>query len=161
MAARVLQGGGAAVMIPQVLATLHVTFDGRQRSRAFGLYGAVLSFGSVLGPVLGGVLTEADLFGLGWRPAFLINVPIGLAVFLLGQKFVRESTAEQAQRLDLTGMPLSALALLLIVFPLTEGHAPDALRHLLGEFVDELPHTTSGAGPDRRPGGGRRTAAVE
>ncbi|MGW0537965.1 MFS transporter [Streptomyces sp. NPDC003032] len=123
IAARTLQGGGAAVMLPQVLATLHVTFDGEQRSRAFGLYGAVLSFGSVLGPVLGGVLTESDLFGLGWRPVFLINVPIGLAVFLLGRKFVQESTAERAQRLDLTGMLLSALSVVLIVFPLTEGHA--------------------------------------
>ncbi|MFG3282069.1 MFS transporter [Streptomyces sp. NPDC048111] len=123
IAARILQGGGAAVMLPQVLATLHVTFDGQQRSRAFGLYGAVLSFGSVLGPVLGGVLTQSDLFGLGWRPVFLINVPLGLAVFLLGRKFVQESTAQRAQRLDLTGVLLSALSIVLIVFPLTEGHA--------------------------------------
>ncbi|MCY0944801.1 MFS transporter [Streptomyces antarcticus] len=123
IAARVLQGGGAAVMIPQVLATLHVTFDGEHRSRAFGLYAAVLSIGAVLGPVLGGVLTEADLFGLGWRPIFLINVPIGLAVILLGRKFITESTARKAERLDVTGMLLSALAVVLIVFPLTEGHA--------------------------------------
>ncbi|MFJ9411357.1 MFS transporter [Streptomyces sp. NPDC101393] len=123
IAARVLQGGGAAVMIPQVLATLHVTFDGKHRSRAFGLYGAVLSIGAVLGPVLGGVLTEADLFGLGWRPIFLINVPIGLAVILLGGRFLTESTAHKAARLDVTGMLLSAPAVVLVVFPLTEGHA--------------------------------------
>ncbi|MFJ6752836.1 MFS transporter [Streptomyces sp. NPDC091266] len=123
IAARVLQGGGAAVMIPQVLATLHVTFDGKHRSRAFGLYGAVLSIGAVLGPVLGGVLTEADLFGLGWRPIFLINVPIGLAVILLGGRFLTESTAHKAARLDVTGMLLSAPAVVLIVVPLTEGHA--------------------------------------
>ncbi|MFE6157864.1 MFS transporter [Streptomyces sp. NPDC056486] len=123
IAARVLQGGGAAVMIPQVLATLHVTFEGKHRSRAFGLYGAVLSIGSVLGPVLGGVLTEADLFGLGWRPIFLINVPVGLAVIVLGRRFITESTAQKADRLDVTGMLLSASAVVLIVFPLTEGHA--------------------------------------
>ncbi|KIA59905.1 MFS transporter [Nocardia vulneris] len=122
IAARLLQGGAAAVMIPQVLATLHVTFDGANRSRAFGLYGAILSMGSVVGPVLGGVLTEADLFGLSWRPIFLINVPVGLAVLVLGRKFVIESTAAKADRLDLAGVLLSAIAMVLIVFPLTEGH---------------------------------------
>ncbi|MEV6047064.1 MFS transporter [Streptomyces xanthochromogenes] len=121
--ARVLQGVGVALMIPQVLATLHVTFDGENRSRAFGLYGAVLSLANVLGPVLGGLLTEADLFGLSWRPIFLINVPVGLAVIVLGRKVIPESTAERADRLDLTGMLLSALAIVLVLFPLTEGHA--------------------------------------
>ncbi|MBZ4322685.1 MFS transporter [Streptomyces sp. SCA2-4] len=121
IAARVAQGAGVAVMIPQVLATLHVTFDGENRSRAFGLYGAVLSLASVLGPVLGGVLTQLDLFGLSWRPIFLVNVPVGVAVIVLGRRFVPESTASNAGRLDLAGMLLSALALALIIFPLTEG----------------------------------------
>ncbi|MFI2242147.1 MFS transporter [Streptomyces chrestomyceticus] len=121
IAARVVQGAGIAVMIPQVLATLHVTFDGENRSRAFGLYGAVLSLASVLGPVLGGVLTQLDLSGLSWRPIFLINVPVGLAVIVLGRRFVAESTARNAGRLDLAGMLLSALAVVLIIFPLTEG----------------------------------------
>ncbi|WP_411126272.1 MFS transporter [Streptomyces sp. x-19] len=123
IAARVIQGAGVAMMIPQVLATLHVIFDGEIRSRAFGLYGAVLSLANVLGPVLGGVLTEADLFALGWRPIFLINMPVGLAVILLGRRFIPESTAQKADRLDLTGMLLSALAMVLITFPLTEGHS--------------------------------------
>ncbi|MCU1647810.1 MAG: transporter [Nocardia sp.] len=123
IAARVLQGGAAAVMMPQVLATLHVTFAGENRSRAFGLFGAVLAMGSVVGPVLGGALTEADLFGLSWRPIFLINVPVGLAVIILGRKFITESTAAKADRLDLVGVGLSAIAMVLIVFPLTEGHA--------------------------------------
>ncbi|MGW7189941.1 MFS transporter, partial [Streptomyces sp. NPDC054838] len=120
--ARMLQGVGVALMIPQVLATLHVTFDGKNRSKAFGLYGAVLSIANVLGPVLGGLLTEADLFGLSWRPIFLVNVPVGVAVLLLGRKFIPESTVKKADRLDLPGMALSALAIVLIVFPLSEGH---------------------------------------
>ncbi|MGK5544054.1 MFS transporter [Streptomyces sp. URMC 127] len=120
--ARMLQGVAVALMIPQVLATLHVTFEGQNRSKAFALYGAVLSLANVLGPVMGGLLTEADLFGLSWRPIFLVNVPVGLAVLLLGRRFIPESTAQKADRLDLTGMLLSALAIVLIVFPLTEGH---------------------------------------
>ncbi|MFG3284422.1 MFS transporter [Streptomyces sp. NPDC048111] len=123
IAARVLQGAGVALMIPQVLATLHVTFDGENRSRAFGLYGAVLSLANVLGPVLGGLLTEADLGGLSWRPIFLVNVPVGLAVLLLGRRFVPESSVPKADRLDLTGTLLSASAIVLILFPLTEGRA--------------------------------------
>ncbi|WP_369214872.1 MFS transporter [Streptomyces flavofungini] len=125
VAARALQGVGVALMIPQVLATLHVTFSGEDRAKAFGLYGAVLSLANVLGPVLGGLLTEADLFGLSWRPIFLVNVPVGLAVLILGRRFVPESTVQGADRLDLTGMLLSALAIVLVVFPLSEGH----LRH--------------------------------
>ncbi|MFD5885804.1 MFS transporter [Streptomyces sp. NPDC060334] len=119
---RGLQGVGVALMIPQILATLHVTFEGQNRSKVFGLYGAVMSLANVLGPVMGGLLTEADLFGLSWRPIFLVNVPVGLAVLLLGRRFIPESTVRKADRLDLTGMSLSALAIVLIVFPLTEGH---------------------------------------
>lgn len=122
IAARALQGVGVAVMIPQILATLHVTFEGQNRSKVFGLYGAVMSLANVLGPVMGGLLTEADLFGLSWRPIFLVNVPVGLAVILLGRRFIPESAVKKADRPDLTGMLLSALAIVLIVFPLTEGH---------------------------------------
>ncbi|MEV0617429.1 MFS transporter [Nonomuraea sp. NPDC050404] len=122
IAARALQGLGAALMIPQILATLHVTFEGQNRSKVFGLYGAVMSLANVLGPVMGGLLTQADLFGLSWRPIFLVNVPVGLAVILLGRRYIPESTARKADRLDLTGVLLSAPAIVLIVFPLTEGH---------------------------------------
>ncbi|MEU4728810.1 MFS transporter [Streptomyces sp. NPDC023588] len=121
--ARLLQGVGVAVMIPQALATMHVTFEGHNRSKAFGLYGAVLALANVLGPVLGGVLTQADLFGLSWRPIFLVNVPVGLAVLLLGRTFIPESTVRKAGRLDVVGMLLSGLAIVLVLFPLTEGHA--------------------------------------
>ncbi|GAA3386810.1 MFS transporter [Streptomyces roseoviridis] len=120
--ARALQGVGVAIMIPQILATLHVAFDGQKRSKVFGLYGAIMSLANVLGPVMGGLLTEADLFGLSWRPIFLVNVPVGLAVLLLGRRFIPESSVKKADRPDLTGMLLSALAVVLIVFPLSEGH---------------------------------------
>ncbi|WP_336006671.1 MFS transporter [Streptomyces sp. KLMMK] len=121
IAARIVQGGAAAAMVPQVLATLHVTFDKGSRARAFGLYGTVMSLGSVLGPVLGGVITGADLFGLGWRPIFLINLPIGLAAVLLGLRCIPESRERDARRLDPLGMVLSSLGLLLIAYPLTVG----------------------------------------
>lgn len=156
IAARALQGAAAAVMIPQVLATLHTTFAGASRSRAFGLYGAVLSLGSVAGPVLGGFLTQANLFGLSWRPIFLINVPVGIVVILLGRKFVAETTTTEAHRLDLVGVGLSATAMVLILFPLTEGRTHGwplwcwfmlAVGLLiLGVFVRYLRHGTARTG---------------
>jgi MFS family permease len=110
-------------MIPQVLATVHVTFSGESRSKAFGLYGAVMSIGTVAGPVLGALVTEADILGLGWRPIFLVNLPIGITAIILGTLFITESKADRAERLDTVGMLLSATAMVLIIFPLTEGHA--------------------------------------
>lgn len=121
VASRVLQGAGAAIMLPQVLATIHVTFSGEARSKAFGRFGAILTIGAVLGPVLSGALLEPDLFGLGWRSIFLINLPICIAVLVLGRLFIEESTSESPERPDFLGMFLSALAVVLIVFPLTQG----------------------------------------
>ncbi|OII65165.1 MFS transporter [Streptomyces sp. CC53] len=121
IAARVVQGGAAAVMVPQVLATLHVTFDQGSRAKAFSLYGTVMSLGSVIGPALGGVVTAADLFGLGWRPIFLINLPFGVAAMFLGLRHIPESRGDSARRLDPLGIVLSGVGLVLIAFPLTVG----------------------------------------
>ncbi|MFF5130157.1 MFS transporter [Streptomyces syringium] len=121
IAARAVQGAAAAAMVPQVLATIHVTFDGESRAKAFGLYGMIMSLGGVLGPVLGAALTGGDLLGLDWRPIFLINLPIGLATVLLGLRFLPESRERQARRLDPLGMVLSSAGLLLIAYPLTVG----------------------------------------
>lgn len=123
VAARAAQGAGAAVMIPQVLATLHVTFSGTARARVFALYGTVMSVGSVAGPVLGGVLTQSDVCGLGWRSVFLVNVPLGVTTILLGRRYVTESRDRRAPRPDPLGMVLSALGLLLIACPLSVGAA--------------------------------------
>ncbi|WP_199846636.1 MFS transporter [Streptomyces sp. CB01201] len=121
VAARALQGAGAAVMVPQVLATVAVTFQGPGRARAFGLYGMVMSLGGILGPALGAILTAADIAGLGWQMIFLINLPVGLATLACGIRFLPESRAPRAQRLDLMGVVLSAAAMLLIAYPLTVG----------------------------------------
>lgn len=119
--ARVLQGGTAALMVPQVLAIIHVTFPPAERGRVFGLYGGILGAGAIAGPILGGLLIQGDLFGLGWRSIFLINIPIGVAGLILGRRYVTESTAPEGRRLDLTGMALATSGLLLLLFPLTQG----------------------------------------
>ncbi len=93
VAARILQGATAALMVPQVLSIVHATFPAHERGKVFGLFGAIVGLGAVSGPLLGALLTQGDLFGLGWRPIFLINLPVGIAGLVLGAKFIRESKA--------------------------------------------------------------------
>ncbi|MFF8814664.1 MFS transporter [Streptomyces pactum] len=122
IAARVLQGATAALMVPQVLSIVHATFPPHERGKVFGLFGAIVGLGAVSGPILGALLTEWDLFGLGWRPIFLINLPVGIAGLLLGARYITESKAPGALRLDLPGVGLVTAALLMLVYPLTRGH---------------------------------------
>ena len=121
VASRILQGGMAAMMVPQVLSIVHATFPAHERGKVFGLFGAVVGLGAVTGPLLGALLTEWDLFGLGWRPIFLINLPVGIAGLLLGHRFITESKAPRALKLDLVGVALVTLGLLMLLYPLTRG----------------------------------------
>ncbi|MGZ9931468.1 MFS transporter [Streptomyces sp. NC-S4] len=123
--ARLLQGGMAALMVPQVLAIIHVTFPPQERGKVFGMFGAIVGLAAVSGPLLGALLIEWDLFGLGWRPIFLINLPVGIMGVILGRKFIAESKAPKALRLDLVGVVLATLAMILLIFPLTHGHEND------------------------------------
>ncbi|MFD3499187.1 MFS transporter [Streptomyces sp. NPDC058676] len=123
--ARVLQGVLAAMMIPQVLSIIHVTFPPAERGKVFGVYGAVGGLALISGPVLGGLFVEADLFGLGWRPIFLVNVPIGILGIFAALAVIRESRSEHPLRLDITGMVLSTASVLLLVFPLVQGRELD------------------------------------
>ncbi|MGW4895272.1 MFS transporter [Kitasatospora sp. NPDC004240] len=121
VATRVLQGATAALMVPQVLSIIHSTFPAEERGKVFGLFGAVIGLGAVSGPLIGALLTQWDLFGLGWRPIFLINLPVGVAGLLLGRVYIDESRAERALRLDLVGMVLASVGLLMLLYPLTHG----------------------------------------
>lgn len=125
VASRILQGGTAALMVPQVLSIVHATFPAHERGKVFGLFGAIVGLGAVSGPLLGALLTEWNLFGLEWRPIFLINLPVGIAGLLLGRKFISESKAPKALRLDLTGVALVTLGLLMLLYPLTRGRELD------------------------------------
>ncbi|MFD7879117.1 MFS transporter [Streptomyces sp. NPDC059766] len=121
VASRILQGGMAAMMVPQVLSIVHATFPAHERGKVFGLFGAIVGLGAVSGPLLGALLTEWNLFGLEWRPIFLINLPVGIAGLLLGHRFITESKAPKALKLDLVGVVLVTLGLLMLLYPLTRG----------------------------------------
>ncbi|GII34419.1 MFS transporter [Planotetraspora mira] len=121
VAARAVQGTAAAIMIPQLLTAIQVGFRQAERPRAFGLYGMVLALGGVSGPLLGGLLTEADLFGWGWRSIFLINVPVGVLALAGSAVLMTESRAHRRPRLDPLGTVLVTLGLLALVYPLIQG----------------------------------------
>jgi EmrB/QacA subfamily drug resistance transporter len=118
---RLLQGIGAAAMVPQVLALISVIFPPAERPRAFAMFGVTIGLGAVSGQVIGGVLLNANLFGLGWRPIFLVNVPIGLITMVMAGRLVRESKAHTYERLDLVGLAGLTVALGLVLVPLTMG----------------------------------------
>ncbi|MFC8830973.1 MFS transporter [Streptomyces sp. NPDC057137] len=119
--ARIVQGAAAALMIPQVLSIVHVSFPKEERGKVFGLYGGVAGLAVVLGPVIGGVFVDADFFGLAWRPIFLVNIPIGVITFIAAVAWVRESKAPDAPRLDIVGVVLATSSVLMLVYPLTQG----------------------------------------
>src|SRR3984885_3828235 len=121
IACRAVQGLAAAAMAPQVLATFRTMFAARERGQAFGLYGAMLGFASAIGLVLGGVLTEASLFGWSWRSVFFVNVPVAVIALVAGLKLIPETRDRAARRPDLPGGALLAGSLVAIVYPLLEG----------------------------------------
>lgn len=123
IAARVVQGGFAGIMVPQAFALIATQFPpGRERTLAFSLYGALLGIAQFSGPVLGGLLTDLSPFGLGWRSIFFINIPIGLLALVGAMAWMGESRSDHESRLDLPGVLLVGAASLMIVFPLVEWH---------------------------------------
>ncbi len=121
IALRFVQGVGAAVMIPQVLSLLQRTYTAAgPRARAMSLYATVISGGAVLGQVVGGLLISADIAGSTWRPVFLVNVPVGIAVLACG-RLLPAGRFERARSLDLPGLLTLAPAVLAFVLPLVLG----------------------------------------
>src|SRR5215813_8147840 len=119
--ARFFQGAMAGLMVPQILAIIHVTFPQEERGKVFGLWGGILGSASVAGLVLGGVLVQWNLAGWGWRPIFLVNIPVGLAALAAAWFVVPESRSPAALKPDLVGMVLAITGVLMLVYPLTEG----------------------------------------
>ncbi len=108
-------------MFPQTLSIIQVIFPPHERSTAFGIFGVMMGIGSFAGNVLGGMLIEANLFGLGWRPIFLVNLPVGIIALLATAYLLPESRSSRAPRLDLGGVALATLGLFLFMYPLVEG----------------------------------------
>jgi EmrB/QacA subfamily drug resistance transporter len=117
VAFRVVQGAGAALLMPQTLALLTMVFPPERRGAAFGVWGAVAGVATVAGPTLGGLLVTA----FDWRYIFFINLPIGVVVIVLGFMLIPDLRTDAQHRLDIPGVVLASLALLAICYGLVEG----------------------------------------
>ena len=118
---RALQGLGAAAMIPQVMANIQVLYPPEERGRAMGAFTGLAGLAVVVGPILGAVLTSADIAGSGWRPIFLVNVPVGLLAIVAAARFVPESRSDRRPDLALVSVLTLGAGLLAVLYPLTIG----------------------------------------
>lgn len=120
LAARALQGVAAALLVPQILATIHVSLKGHAHSRAIGFYGAIGGLAFIVGQVLGGFLVSANIAGSGWRSVFLINLPVCAAI-LACSRWIPETRRDHAAGIDRPATLLLALVILAILLPLSMG----------------------------------------
>jgi len=125
VAARLAQGLAAAAMVPQVLALITASFPPASRTRALTWFGAVAGVSSVAGQLLGGLLLDADVLGLGWRPLFLVNVPVGIVALAFAGRLRPAASSSSGGRppLDLPGVLLVSAALALALAPLVIGRS--------------------------------------
>jgi EmrB/QacA subfamily drug resistance transporter len=115
---RVLQGVGAALLMPGTLSILTVTFPPQERAKAIGMWAGVSGLALALGPTVGGYMVEH----LGWESVFFLNVPIGVAGFLVALRVVHESRSEQARKLDIPGLVLGTAGLFGLTYGLIEAN---------------------------------------
>lgn len=125
IASRFIQGLGAGIYSPSIMAFIQLLFTGRGRSKAFAMFGAVVGIATSIGPLLGGLLVQVGGADFGWRLVFLVNVPIALIVLPLAVSWLPlgKSQKQTTHRLDPVGIIGVAVGLLLILFPLVEGRS--------------------------------------
>jgi EmrB/QacA subfamily drug resistance transporter len=133
IAARAVQGIGAALMMPATLSIISATFHARERGMAIGIWAGVSAMALAIGPLLGGIITEH----ISWNWIFYVNVPIGVAGIVTAIFVVPESRdTSHEQRLDLPGLLSSGIGLLALVYALIEGHSYGwTSGRILGLFV--------------------------
>lgn len=121
VAARLLQGLAAALLSPQILASIRVIFPPGERNRALGFYGATIGTALVAGQLVGGVLIGLHPFGLTWESIFLVNLPVGAVDLLLAFWLLPRDEPNRGTRLDLTGVVVLSVGLIMLVYPLVAG----------------------------------------
>jgi EmrB/QacA subfamily drug resistance transporter len=123
IAARVAQGVAAAMMVPQVMATIQATTTGERRAKALGWFGATAGIAAVVGQVWGGLLVSADIAGSGWRPIFLVNVPVGAVALVAARRLLPDTRSPAPARADVLGTVLLAVTVICMLLPLMEGRS--------------------------------------
>jgi len=119
--ARLVQGAFGALLIPQGFGILGSVFPREHIGKAFSAFGPILGLSAVGGPLLAGLLIDANLFGLGWRPMFLINIVLGAAGLAAGLRLLPRDAGDRAVSIDVLGSALLAACMLGLLFGLIQG----------------------------------------
>ncbi|WP_151901831.1 MFS transporter [Tsukamurella tyrosinosolvens] len=139
IAARVVQGMTAAAIIPQVMSLIQRTYAGPALARALSMFSLTTAGGFILGQVGGGLLVSLDVAGLGWRLVFLVNLPIGAVLLLALRRYFAADEGDPGTRMDVGGVVTGAVALLLLIAPLTLGRSCDWAPWVIGLLVLAVP----------------------
>jgi EmrB/QacA subfamily drug resistance transporter len=123
IAARLVQGAMAALMVPQVLSVIQILYRPAERTTIMGMLGGLSMLATTIAPIVTALVIKANFDGLSWRPVFLINIPICLAAIGLATKHLPDAKQTSTHRLDLRGTGLAVLAAGTLVLPLVEGHS--------------------------------------
>jgi EmrB/QacA subfamily drug resistance transporter len=122
---RLLQGSFGAMLIPQGMAIMAATFPKETLAKAFGVFGPMLGVAMVGGPLLGAFIIDADLFGLSWRPMFLVNLVLGAVAFVIAWRVFPRTNGDKAVRIDGVGAGLLSGAMFLAIYGLVTGSEHD------------------------------------
>lgn len=123
IAMRLVQGAGAAMMFPQTLTGIQLSFSGAQRAKAIGAYAIALATGAITGQILGGVLVSANIAGSTWRPIFLVNVPVCALTLAAAARLLPPDGQRRGRQLDLIGVATLSASMVLVVLPLILGRS--------------------------------------
>jgi len=133
IAARVLQGLGAGILTPQTMAVITRIFAAERRGQAMALWGATAGVATLVGPILGGILVDLA----GWQWIFFINVPVGIAAFVMAWRLVPKLSTH-SHRFDWLGVALSGVGMFFLVFGIQQGHQYDWNGWVIASIVGGL-----------------------
>lgn len=120
---RAIQGIMAGIMVPQVLSYIQILFAPKERAGALGAYGGISGFATVGGPLLAAFLIKINLYQLGWRTIFLINIPVGVLIFIAAAIVLKESKSINPLRIDIPGTLMAMASLIMLLYPLIQGNS--------------------------------------
>ncbi|MDU6923784.1 MFS transporter [Franconibacter helveticus] len=123
IAMRIMQGVSGAMMGPQILSLVQVLYAPHERFKVMSIFGILGGAAGVLGPILGGLIIEANLFGLSWRPVFLINVPVVLIALALAWRVLPATRSPRVSGIDIPDTLLAMIGSGLLLFTLVQGPA--------------------------------------
>ncbi len=137
---RLLQGLMAAIMVPQILSTIQVMYvTTKERQGISAFYGGIAGIATVLGPIIGALLITGNVWGLGWRTIFLVNLPVGVGAMALAWIYLPDAKSPHPLRLDLAGVGVVLLAMLMLMYPLIQGRELDWPTWVIVSMIASIP----------------------